>query len=1222
MYLDKPQCRICDGYRMAKRTKQTRPPVRKRRTGVARSVSPILQGREQDIALIEHLIGRIDQGGSTLVISGEPGIGKSALLEVAKHRANECGISVLSMTGVLAEVHLPFAALEQAVRPLMKRAARLIPRQRSALLAAFGMHEDSGAPDVFLVALATLTLLTERAARKPILLVADDAQWLDQATYEVLAFISRRLSSDPIFLLVAMRDGFNRSFGDASTHRHRISGLEEADAERLMDAHAPGLSADMRSRFLEQAAGNPLALVELPHGERAADARDTPWYPLTERLERAFSSRLSDLPDTARTLLFVAAENDGTSLHEILRASEVVLSTRLGVDALAPAIAAKLIEINGTEVQFRHPLVRSAMHQAADPAMRQKIHAALAATIQDQLDRQLWHRAAATIGPDDELAGEHDRMAARALRRGAVAMAIEILENAARLSSTARAKSDRLLRAADLAADLGQRELLERLLRQADIDESDELAPVRIGWCREISQPPAVDDPAKIPALVSFAARARAAGAKDLASNLLWRAAQRCWWSNASDELRARVLVAVKQLELPETDPRLIAISAYVEPLQQGGDLYVRLKRLSELRDGDPSVARILGSTSNVIGAFDLGVGFLAESSAALRAQGRLSDLARVLFAQGWAEMEVGDWMGAIREAEESVRFAEETGEILWIAAATIVKAKLAGMQGNLEQSEAHAAEAERLVLSIGASFLLAMLQIARGISAIGAGRHWEAYEHLRRIFAPADPAFNSGLQFFGLADFVEAAVFSGNPEEARGVLNGMERVSAPMPVPWVETMLHYGKALLAAPEDAELFFLQGLGPAAKKWPFLRGRLLLAYGGWLRRQRRPADARAPLREARDIFDALGASPWSDRAREELRASGESSRRRTEQLWEDADPAGTSHRAARYRRAFEQGNRRQALSVSQNCRLSPAPYLFENRHHVAVRTTPHSCQHQPSRKLTADLSSDWSFDRSGSPSSRATRAWRATPLGENDNETIFLARSPQPRSNRYDSSCPSGPGRRHRPSDRSQIRSFLAKINKDSSPFWQLPQPKPQQILSDLQSQTAVDISGVTTTEQTINHDGRSVKLYIMKPAQISSRPGVLLFIHGGVWIVGNFENHRRLLRDLVVGSGQIGVFVEYTSLPEAKFPTQLEQCYAALQWVAQHAQEFGADGSRIAVAGNSVGGNMAAALSLMSKDRGGPKISFQALLIPATDARSIPARIANTGPAASWPARL
>ncbi len=554
-----------------------------------------------------------------------------------------------------------------------------------------------------------------------------------------------------------------------------------------------------------------------------------------------------------------------------------------------PAVAAKLIEINGTEVRFRHPLVRSAMHQAADLATRQRIHAALAATIQDQLDRRLWHRAAATIGPDDELAREYDRMAARALRRGAVAMAIEILENAARLSSTARAKSDRLLRAAELAADLGQPELMERLLRQADTDESDRLAPARIAWCREISQPPAVHDPAKILALIGFAIDAHAAGATDLAANLLWRAAQRFWWGDASDELCAKLLAAADRLELPEADPRLIAIFAYLEPLRRGGDLYFKLQTLAGTGHADPSVARILGSTSNVIGTFDISANFLAESSAALRAQGRLSDLARVLFAQGWAETEVGDWTAALREAEESARLAEETGGLPWVAAATILKAKLAGMRGEPEQSEAYAAQAEALALSVGASFLLAMLQLARGISAIGAGRHWEAFEHLRRLFAPADPAFNAGLQFFGVADFVEAAVFSGHPEAAAGVIDEMERVSAPMPVPWVGTMLQYGKALLAAPDKAEQYFLQGLGPAAKKWPFLRGRLLLAYGGWLRRQRRSANARAPLREARDIFDALGASPWGDRAREELRASGETSRRRTEQAWEKLTP---------------------------------------------------------------------------------------------------------------------------------------------------------------------------------------------------------------------------------------------------------------------------------------------------------------------------------------------
>jgi len=184
----------------------------------------------------------------------------------------------------------------------------------------------------------------------------------------------------------------------------------------------------------------------------------------------------------------------------------------------------------------------------------------------------------------------------------------------------------------------------------------------------------------------------------------------------------------------------------------------------------------------------------------------------------------------------------------------------------------------------------------------------------------------------------------------------------------------------------------------------------------------------------------------------------------------------------------------------------------------------------------------------------------------------------------------------------QVRALLTQLNKDSSPFWELPQPKPQDILTGLQDQTPVDMSGVSTVEKTIAQDGLSVKLYIMTPDYPAEKPGVLFFIHGGVWIVGNFQNHQRLLRDLVVGSGQIGVFVEYTPLPAAKFPTQLEESYAALKWTAQHATEFGADGSRIAVAGNSVGGDMSAALTLMAKDRKGPKISYQVLFIPATDA--------------------
>ncbi|MFM0434843.1 alpha/beta hydrolase [Paraburkholderia strydomiana] len=183
-----------------------------------------------------------------------------------------------------------------------------------------------------------------------------------------------------------------------------------------------------------------------------------------------------------------------------------------------------------------------------------------------------------------------------------------------------------------------------------------------------------------------------------------------------------------------------------------------------------------------------------------------------------------------------------------------------------------------------------------------------------------------------------------------------------------------------------------------------------------------------------------------------------------------------------------------------------------------------------------------------------------------------------------------------------IRPFLAELNKDPSPFWQLPQPKPQEILSAIQAKTPVDLSGVSISERTVVQDGTSVTLHVMTPVNVSGTPGVLLFIHGGVWIVGNFDNHKRLLRDLVMGSGQIGVFVDYTPLPEARFPTQLDQSYAALKWVAAHGSEIGADGSRVAVVGNSVGGNMAAALALMAKDRNGPQIRFQALLIPATNA--------------------
>ena len=228
---------------MAKRLKKAASPRQKQRSRTALSRALSLLGRETEIARIDQLLDRIDHGGATLFISGAAGIGKSALLEEAKTRARERGIAVLGMTGVLAEGHLAFAGLQQALRPLMKHAKSLAAHQQSALLNAFGLSDETAeARDIWAVALATLTLLTEGASQKPILLVVDDAQWLDEATREVLSFVSRRLSSDPIVLLLALREGFDLPFGDADTLRHIIPALGDADAARLLDIQAPGLS--------------------------------------------------------------------------------------------------------------------------------------------------------------------------------------------------------------------------------------------------------------------------------------------------------------------------------------------------------------------------------------------------------------------------------------------------------------------------------------------------------------------------------------------------------------------------------------------------------------------------------------------------------------------------------------------------------------------------------------------------------------------------------------------------------------------------------------------------------------------------------------------------------------------------------------------------------------------------------------------------------------------
>ena len=311
-------------------------------------------GRERELAALEDLIDGVSDRGGALELSGEPGIGKSALMRESARRATARGMRVLRASGVQSEAHLPFAGLHQLLRPVLGGVDELPAPQRAALLAAFGMSEES-APDLFLIALAVLDLLAEAAAASPHLLVVEDAHWMDPASSDVLAFVARRLESDPIVLLAAVREGFETPFRDAGLAELSLGRLDDSFSAALLDAGAPGLPPALRDRILDGAAGNPLALVELPVASAALGDGALPpaWLPLTTRLEQAFAARVAGLPAATRTLLLVAALNDDRQPAELLEAGALVAGAALRWGELAPAVAARLVEVDERELRFR-----------------------------------------------------------------------------------------------------------------------------------------------------------------------------------------------------------------------------------------------------------------------------------------------------------------------------------------------------------------------------------------------------------------------------------------------------------------------------------------------------------------------------------------------------------------------------------------------------------------------------------------------------------------------------------------------------------------------------------------------------------------------------------------------------------------------------------------------------------------------------------------------------
>jgi len=858
----------------------------------ADAARPATVGRQREIEALHTLVDGAAERGAVLLLRGDAGVGKSHLLAAAGGHARARGFAVLSTVGVQSETHLPFAGLHQLLRPILHRVDELPAPQRDAILAAFGMSV-TGNQNSFFVALATLNLLADCAARTPLLLTVDDLQWVDLPTCEVLAFVARRIDAEPLALVASVRTGYHGTIPDLALPELTVAGLDDESAARLLRQRAPDLAPAIRHRLLKDAAGNPLALIELPEAIRTeglCGASVLPaMLPLTARLERAFAARMADLPAETTALLLAAALDDGRGeLAEVLEAGSSC-DTRLTAEALAPAVAARLLEIDGGRFRFRHSLVRSAVYRAAPEPERRRAHAAWARILAGQPDRQIWHRASAAIQPDEQIAAELEETATRARRRGAVAIAVAAYERAARLTSAPARRSGRLLDTAEMAIELGQHLLVGRLLTEAEQLDPGPRERARIAWLRGMLDDGEPGDAVGVPETAELARRTARAGDLDLALQLLVGAARRCWWGDPGPAARRIVVEAAEQMPVAPTDPRMLAIVALCYPLERGAMVLDSLDQVAPSVGTDAGMASLMCIASYVVGDFERADRLAAATAEQLRAQGRLGPLVQMLTLRAAAGTHLGGWRAAAGAAE-STRLALETGQPVWAAAGRTTEARVAALGGDREGAEARIAAIEASGAAARTSSVAAGLQTTRGLIALGEGRYAEAYELLRRIFDPGDPAHHRVQQCWALGYFAEAATHSGHHEHARTVTERLDEIDRTAASPVLQIGLRYARAVLAGDTaEAEELFRSALDAVPPAWGFERGRLELAYGAWLRRRRRVAESRAPLRAARETFDRLGVRQWGERARQELRAAGETSGQPGPGAWDRLSP---------------------------------------------------------------------------------------------------------------------------------------------------------------------------------------------------------------------------------------------------------------------------------------------------------------------------------------------
>ncbi|WP_110851919.1 ATP-binding protein [Georgenia satyanarayanai] len=853
-------------------------------------MAPIV-GRRAECDAVDHLLAGAEAGRSgALVVRGEAGIGKTALLEYARHTAAG-RFRVESSVGAESETQFAFAGLHQVCAPLLAQAGALLPDpQQSALGVAFGRQEGA-APDRFLVGLATLHLLAEVAEEEPVLYLVDDAQWLDQASAQVLTFVARRVAAERVALVFAVRDptdGDVRTFAGLPTLH--LKGLSDSNARALLvGAVRTPLDDGVRERVVAEARGNPLALLELPRSALPAqlasgfalpDAVSAP-----RRVEDSFRHRSGSLPaDTQLLLLVAAAEPTGEAALLWRAAAHLGLAREVA----APAEAAGLLEID-TRVRFRHPLVRSAVYRAATPPDRRSVHGALASATDPELDpdRRAWHRAQSVLGTDEAAAVDLERSAGRARARGGLAAAATFLQHAAELTPEPAARARRALEAVHLTHDAGAPEAALELLAVASTGPLDalqharlELLRAQIAFHRTRGR--------EVPGMLLTAAQALAPLDPHLSRQAYVHALESSFHAGRLAHGHGMLTVAEAARDAPgaPTPPRPVdlLLDGLATRFTQGYEASV------------PSLQRALGSLRD-------------DDSGTDDDNGRWLWLACHVGAMLWDDESI--YVLATR----AVRLAREAGALATLPAALNALALVLVLTGELSRAAELFAEEEAITRATGAPPLpnsrLALAawrgqkqdtselyaRMVAGATARGEGLTVSSAEMSLAYLHNGLGSYHSALEAaaplveldelahssVALPELVEAASRAGQPDRAAVALERLSVRARASGTEWALGLAARSRALTSTGPAAEEHYreaIERLGRCRMATHLARAHLL--YGEWLRREGRRQDARHQLRTAHQLLSDMGAEAFADRAARELRATGEHPRRRTAQ----------------------------------------------------------------------------------------------------------------------------------------------------------------------------------------------------------------------------------------------------------------------------------------------------------------------------------------------------